>query len=376
MKSTVVVVCMLDSVHTARWLRQFSNESIRFILFPSTPHRRPHPLLKELMENTFPATYESPALLRKLSIPMWFADRFAGNRVRGYILRRLTLKLKPDVVHAMELQNAGYICLRAFEPLGFNGRLIVTNWGSDIYWFQRFRRHRSMLHRLMLLADAYSAECSRDIKLARELGFRGETMPVLPNAGGFSASALSRVLAAPADRDLILVKGYHGWAGRAIPAVRALASLEEIVRPFKIVVYSANFRTRLEIVRQRRASKNLTFEVHRKKRLSHDQMQELFARAKLYVGISRTDGISTSMLEAMAFGAIPVQTSTSCASEWFSSSGVLVNKIDVQSISAAICRGLDLANDASNLAYNRSIIQSRASAELVLSALKGFYVSG
>jgi glycosyltransferase involved in cell wall biosynthesis len=34
------------------------------------------------------------------------------------------------------------------------------------------------------------------------------------------------------------------------------------------------------------------------------------------VGHSLSEGISTSMLEAMAMGAIPIQTCTSCADEW------------------------------------------------------------
>jgi glycosyltransferase involved in cell wall biosynthesis len=51
-------------------------------------------------------------------------------------------------------------------------------------------------------------------------------------------------------------------------------------------------------------------------------MLNLFSKARIYVGLSKSDGISTSMLEAMALGAFPIQTDTSCASEWiFSSAG-------------------------------------------------------
>ena len=45
-------------------------------------------------------------------------------------------------------------------------------------------------------------------------------------------------------------------------------------------------------------------------------MLNLFGTARTYVGVSLSDGISTSLLEAMAMGAFPIQTNTSCAEEW------------------------------------------------------------
>ena len=51
------------------------------------------------------------------------------------------------------------------------------------------------------------------------------------------------------------------------------------------------------------------------------------SRARIYVGLSKSDGISTSLLEAMAMGAFPIQTGTSCASEWIEDgvSGAIVS---------------------------------------------------
>jgi glycosyltransferase involved in cell wall biosynthesis len=44
-------------------------------------------------------------------------------------------------------------------------------------------------------------------------------------------------------------------------------------------------------------------------------MYEKFANSRIYIGASRSDGISTSFLEALILGAYPVQTDTSCANE-------------------------------------------------------------
>ena len=43
---------------------------------------------------------------------------------------------------------------------------------------------------------------------------------------------------------------------------------------------------------------------------------DLFNRARIYLGCSISDGISTSFLEALSHGVYPIQTNTSCANEW------------------------------------------------------------
>jgi glycosyltransferase involved in cell wall biosynthesis len=53
-----------------------------------------------------------------------------------------------------------------------------------------------------------------------------------------------------------------------------------------------------------------------KKKLNSSNMHEKFANSRVYIGASRSDGISTSFLEALVLGAYPIQTNTSCGNEW------------------------------------------------------------
>jgi hypothetical protein len=55
-----------------------------------------------------------------------------------------------------------------------------------------------------------------------------------------------------------------------------------------------------------------------------------FKKSRLYVGSSKSDGISTSFLQAIITGAYPIQTNTSCASEWIAR-GVQASIVDVDS---------------------------------------------
>jgi hypothetical protein len=233
---------MFDSIHLVRWLEQFSREKIDFELIPSSPHRRTHQRLRKLLEQSGPeaANFKIPRGVRILSLPIWVADRVLGDRLRSLLILSRIKRLEPDYLHAIEIQHAGYPSRKALERLPASGRpvFVVTNYGSDIFWFMRHPRH---------------------------------------------------------------------------------------------------------------------------------------AKASVFIGLSLSDGISTSMLEAMAMGAIPVQTSTACCDEWFTQTGVKVEDISVEEVAKAILRGMELANEPSNRIINRETIRSKASEEYVRDAALEFY---
>lgn len=369
----IVIVCMFDSIHSARWLSQFEEQNIDFLLFPSSPHRRVHPELERLLSCSGSASFRLVPLARYFALPLWVLDKFANNFFRGLLLKAAIKNFRPNVIHSLELQNAGYVSLRALsnqKPKSL--KFMVTNWGSDIFWFQRFPEHKSKLRELLQLADAYSAECERDVLLARDLGFTGQAMPVIPNAGGFSEADFAIPLLAPSERRTVALKGYHGWVGRAKVSLEAVREMSEELQGYQIVIYSAN-RSVLQLAKQVSKRTGLEITAFSKGALSHKQVLEMFAKSKIYVGLSESDGISTSMLEAMAMGAIPVQTSTACCGEWFGDSGVAVQEITVPAVKDAIRHGLKLAEDSANAEKNLKIIKTRASAKIVKEVALTFY---
>jgi len=373
MRRNVLTVCMLDSVHSARWLKQFEGQDVDFLLFPSSPHRGVHPELERLLSGSEAASFRLAPLARYFALPLWFLDKFASNLFRGSLLKAAIRSFQPSIVHSLELQNAGYVALRALSGAKPKGpKLLVTNWGSDIFWFQRFPKHKAKLQKLMKLADVYSAECERDVVLARNLGFTGQAMPVIPNAGGFSVADFAIPRLSPSERKTIALKGYHGWVGRAKVSLEAVREMSEELQGYKLIVYSAN-RSVLKLAKQISKQTGLEIKAFGKGAMSHKQVLEMFAKSKIYVGLSESDGVSTSMLEAMAMGAIPVQTSTACCDEWFGDSGVAVHEITVPAVKNAIREGLELAEDPANAEKNLETIKARASAEMVKKVALTFY---
>jgi len=152
----------------------------------------------------------------------------------------------------------------------------------------------------------------------------------------------------------------------------AVQEMSEALHGYEIIVYSAN-RSVLKLAKQVSRKTELEITAFGKGAMSHKQVLGVFAKARIYVGLSESDGISTSMLEAMAMGAIPVQTSTACCDEWFGDTGVAVNQITIPAVKDAIRQGLKLALDPSNADKNMQTIKERASSEVVESIALRFY---
>jgi glycosyltransferase involved in cell wall biosynthesis len=249
--------------------------------------------------------------------------------LQGFIISRISKKHKSDYIHALELNHAGYIASKAsLFGLAQNTKVISTNWGSDIYWFQKYRRHQKKIRKLMEVSDFYSAECYRDLDLATKYGFTGKFLAVSPNAGGIPNIFSSADLEPPSVRKTILIKGYETFVGRASIALGAISEMSSELTDYEIIVYSANKKT-INTVKRIQKNTKLKIRAIPKKKLTHGEMLKLFGKARVYVGVSLSDGISTSLLEAMAMGAFPIQTNTSCAEEWIEdgSTGKLIEPI-------------------------------------------------
>ena len=375
-RKTVLLVCMVDSIHVARWISQFDPEEVKFILFPSGPNRRVH--AKILDSITEGKQFDNQITLvpfgGRLSLVLWALDRIFRDQIRGLLLRSVIKKVNPDFVHALELQHAGYISIRALKDQSIKTPFIATNYGSDIYWFQAFPAHLVRIRKVLARADLYSSECERDVLLARKYGFRGDVLPVIPNAGGFESRASNSDWRPTSSRRTIAIKGYEGWAGKASLAIHALENVVDLLGEYNVVVYSAD----REVKRQaKKLSKvlDIRLTIFKKNQLSHEQVLNLFMNSRVYIGISRTDGISTSLLEAMAMGAYPIQTTTSCVAEWVShEDGGLIETLDVETISSALRFALvnDQAVDRASIT-NSSTIQERASIDKCAKLARVFY---
>lgn len=343
----ILFVGMPDSVHTARWINQVSDLGWDLHLFSASPGI-PNTELRNInvynISFSRPPGLSSSARLRGLWPLRIGVERLSLRVSSSTWLTRLIRWLKPDVVHSMEMQRAGYLTWEAKRQL--KDRFppwIVSNWGSDIYLFGRLAAHSEKIRAVMAACDYYHCECHRDVQLARDFGFRGEVLPVFPVAGGFDLEWM-RGLRQPgptSTRRTIALKGYQTWAGRALIGLRAIELCADALRNYRVVVYMPTPEVRIaaELVRE---STGIPFEFEFKSWTRADVLR-LHGRARVSIGLSISDAISTSLLEAMIMGSFPVQSNTACADEWLKDgeTGILVPPNDPEIIAAAIRRALN-----------------------------------
>jgi len=373
-RKRILIVGMADSVHLARWLSQFVDQYIDFTLFPSSPHRRIHPKIKKIIaspSNQMTVTIQ-PSSMRWLALPLSALDIPFNNFFRSKLLRRLIFNQKFDLIHVLELQHAGYLLLDTKLTTTLP-KVFLTNWGSDIYWFEQFPKHKAKIIQLLQIASHYSAECQRDIEIVGRLGYTGVTMPVIPNSGGINLDEIPKSLLPPSRRKKIMIKGYTGFVGRALLSLKACELVAEQLRGYEIVIYSASIKARIRALKLRHIHKvSVTI---LKKRTPHHRMIQHFSEARIYVGISLSDGISTSLLEAMATGCYPIQTDTSCANEWLTiDSAQTISDISVNSIGESIKYALDNDSEVDTRASsNMATIEARADSAKIQRIAHNFY---
>lgn len=342
---TVAVVAMLDSVHTARWLeRELGQSEYRFQVFPSGPHRRIHSRIKSL------ETHHSDRLQvfgKGIwgGIVSWATDRLTGSNWQLRELKAaITSGKELKFIFMLETQHAGYKVDKLLGDIdvSMDFKLVLANWGSDLNWFLRYSSHRPKIRSLLSKVDFYFCECERDIALARENGYTGITFKPRPNS--FFEFPERPIFIHPKSRKVILIKGYQGWAGRSLLVMEALRRNRSLIADYEVVLFSSDLVMRL-LAPIYGYLLGVSVKANKKNSLGEKEMARLFGTSVVYVGASRTDGISTSALEAMAFGCFPIQTDTSCAAEWFleGQSG-LSPSLTVDSIGAALVEALSVCS--------------------------------
>ncbi len=375
-------------MHAARWVNQLAELGWDIHVFPAHAGAL-HPDFRNV--TTYEVSSHRPAGLHQ-SVRLkglWPLSRGAARLSyetrkhfpawadRAAWLARIIDWIKPDIVHSLEFQKAGYLTLEARGKVKNSfPAWAVSNWGSDIYLFGRLSEHADRVKAILSGCDYYTCECHRDIKLARDLGFKGEVLQTIPIAGGFDINRMRRYRqqGLTSGRRLIVLKGYQHWAGRSLVGLRAIESCAGALGGYKVAVYLAD-QEEVKIAAELTAqATGLDIEIIPP--CSHEEILRLHGRARASIGLSISDGISTSALEAMIMGSFPIQSNTSCINEWLSpgEGGLLVPPNDPEAVAAAIRRAVtDDALVDHAAAINAQVADERLQASVIQPQVVAMY---
>ena len=375
----ILIVAMGNSIHLARWISQINDQGWDIHLFPTASFVSINPEIKNVkihipfliklivkfyknkkqkLIHTSAPLYIQETIPVSVSIKEILRNITAKNNYKN--LNRLIKKIKPDIIHSMHFQEAGYLTLEAKK--NFKGKFpkwIATNWGSDIDLFRNIEGHDKKISDVLSNCDYYSCECERDIEYAKDLGFKGIVLPVVPNSGGIDFDLVNSLKSniAASKRKIIMLKGYQNWSGRALAGLRALERCADALNEFKIYIYSAEDYIDVKISASLLTKKTGIETLILPSSITHNEIISLHGLSRISIGLSITDAISTSMLEAMVMGSFPIQSNTACANEWFKDgkTGILVHPEDTEDIENAIRKAISddvLVDNASKLNYD------------------------
>jgi glycosyltransferase involved in cell wall biosynthesis len=294
----------------------------------------------------------------------------------------LASEIKPDLVHALRIPFEGMLasCLPQGIPL------LVSTWGNDLTLHARGSllmgyQTRKVLNR----TDGLFSDTQRDIRLARSWGLR-PTSPAIevPGNGGLNLDEIQKIQEHPATRPGFLKKHHpiiinpRGFRPGSVHQDVFFQSLPEVIRDYPDVLFiCTSMQGQDEAIRQ---VKTLGIEnnVILLPYLNQKELWNLYRQSRVYVSLSSHDGTPNTLLEAMAFGCLPVCGDIESIREWINDgeNGLLVNPWNSHSASQAIlnaCRDQILQEKAKK--QNWEIIQTRANGRINQQAIMSFYQS-
>ncbi len=351
----ILFVGNASSFHTPRWLSQLRGTGWDIHLFDPT-NQLIHADLDDVTLYTGWKKAEIPAGVRPRYRWPFARGRFLLRRcfpklwqrilpAAGIRLARTIERLAPDCIHSLALQDYGEAVFDARRRLGdaLPAPWIYSCRGSDIYFFRQFPEHVESIRNVLGACDFLMCNCRRDLRLAKEYGFEGRFLGFFQGGGGYPLEEI-RELRQPgpvAARRVIAIKGSQNQFGQSLLCIEALRLCAANLETYTVKIYHLNNQPIRTAAAELSRETGVTVELV--PRSPHRTIWSIFGQSRLAIGISRSDGIPNSMVEAMIMGAFPIQTNPGGATaEWIEDgvNGTLVPDDDPEAVAAAITAAL------------------------------------
>ncbi len=384
----LLIVAFSDSIHTARWISQLDRSKFEIHLFPSVPFRQIHPFLENITIWQWQQQNDKQGRglrFKNPSIPFYVLEKLIGSSYAQKIAIRFpkwqqisllkTIRmLKPDIIHSMETQQAGYLLSKS-RSLFKNINWVHSTWGIDLHYFYTFPDHREKLVRLMSQIEILVAEGERDIEIARGLEFIGKSV-VIPSVGGSFDFELFDSLDSkltPSSRTKILLKGYEGEERLASYALKALRSIREQLLKYEVFIYSCSYKL-MPLIGEIQRKKEFVLKII--PNLEYKQLLTITAQSRISITNNLSDGVPNTMLEAMALGAFPIQSNTAITEGWIEDgkNGLLTNPKDINQIAEAVSKALtdDRLVDTAAV-FNSKLIKENLNSDTIKIQIEDLY---
>jgi len=343
-----ILLISMPSVHVVRWIENLKDTPYDLYWFDVLGKGR-----LETIDKVHQITDWKQRKIPYLKGEHWLRKKAPSiyNKVQSFLeitanehLDKIIQEIIPDVIHSFEMQSCSYSILKTMNKFP-TIKWLYSCWGSDLYYYQKFKYHNLKIRYVLKRVNFLHTDSMRDFNLAKQLGFKGKHVGVIPGGSGFKLAELVKYKKPINDRTVILVKGYEHHFGRGLNVVKALKELKHEVLDYEIVVFGAH-----KIVMNYIKQHNLSFKVFDRDGLTHRELLELMGKAKIYIGNSISDGMPNTLLEAIVMNAFPIQSNPgNVTSEIIENkvNGLLINNPeDINEIKSLILLTIQLDEEA------------------------------
>ena len=333
-----ILFISMPSVHVIRWIENLKDTSYELYWFDILGRGR-----LETLDSVCQFT-----AWKKRKLPYIKGEYFLGKRfpflyetiqpflevTANEVLEKIILQIQPDIVHSFEMQSCSYPILKTMQKYP-SVKWIYSCWGSDLFYYQQFSNHLKRIKKVLKRINYLHTDCTRDLVLARQSGFSGMHVGVIPGGAGYNLNFLDEFKQPIYQRKIILVKGYEHQFGRGLNIVKALHLLQHEIQDYEVVVFGAHIKV-IDYIE----SNHLNFKFFDRQVLSHQELMALMGKSLLYIGNSISDGMPNTLLEAIVMGVFPIQSNPGGASAEIIKNGIngyLINDSeDIQAIKNTI----------------------------------------
>lgn len=277
-------------------------------------------------------------------------------------LRQIIHDYNPSIIHVHQANSYAFITGKANNG---STPLVLTAWGSDVLLLpKRSIFHRWLVTQALRYADIVTAD---SVQMSQEIH---GLCPVKEVVNANFGVDLELPEGMNADRELILYSNrMHEPLYRIEDILTQFKAMYEELDGHLILAGKGSLTEKLkDYSKLHQLINHVTFAGF----VTKSQNQANYLKSKFFISIPTSDGTSISLLEAMAYGCIPVLSDIPANREWVKDgkNGIIIGR--TEPFIKAIKRGLEL--DAANVqGYNRDLINQRATKSANAAVFKGIY---
>lgn len=276
-----ILFISMISIHAVRWIENLKDSPFELYWYDI------------LDRGNLPTTCELTQFysLKKRKIAYFKGEYFLRKKLPSFykkiqpflqtteneILERIIYEIRPDIIHSFEMQLCSYPILKTMNRHP-NIKWIYSCWGSDLYYYQNIKSHRTMIKQVLKRLDYLHTDNLRDYSIAKQLGFSGKHLGVIPGGGGFKLNDIDTKYISLDNRNVILVKGYEHTFGRALNVIKAIEKIIAKLHNYEIIVFGAH-QPVVDYIK----NNHLPFKAYDRHQLSHKEVMNLMKKSYIYI---------------------------------------------------------------------------------------------